>query len=813
MRSIQLALFSCLISIIFIGKCRGQVKPSAIGDFFVGRPAPEFHLKDLDGQDVLLSSFKGNVVVLEFWATWCGPCRVEIPAIEHLSKQFAKKNVVVIGINSEEPEDTIRRFVAKNKMTYRIVPTEHDPSVIRAYAANALPTVVIIDKDGIVAAYQIGVRLDTESILHDHLHHVLSAKYVAPEPKPIPNIPKPVATPQTPVATAESGPDPNWKPTTADEFLARGFARLRMHASPQATADAEEALKLESDSAVAWFLHGRAAYDDQNYRAAIDDFNKVIQGRPNWAEGYHYRALCYSYLGQHERAVPDYRTMLQLKPYAANGHNDLGWALRELQQIPEAKVQLEKAIELEPDYLRAHENLAILFAKQSDSKAELTELAIILHLSPNDQWAKDAKNAAQHGRPLPSHDDNSATSSMKTDTPRPDVKARLISKVMAEYTDEARRAGVSAVVLCSAVVTRDGTLQNIQIKRSAGFGLDESARLAFEQWKFEPATKNGQPVEDTVQMETNFRVGKANHENQTVSLEFTLPPGASRPQMLQGTIPENAKDSSDGELQIALTVDEQGEPQNLSVLKSTSSDWANSALAEIATWRFHAALLNGQPVAAHGTFDLVTRAPRPAGTSNAGTLDPNWQPQTPEEFLARGYARLKNHKYPQAEADADDALKLQPDNVIAWFLRGRAAYDAKDYSAALDAFERTIARRPDWPEAYRYRALVYSQTGQPQRAIPDFQRALELDPDFAAAHNGLAATYMDAAQWDAASSEINKALELEPNLMAARENRAKLLARQSALEAEQKELTAILGLAPNNQWAKDTLEAVHQKMQ
>lgn len=248
-----------------------------------------------------------------------------------------------------------------------------------------------------------------------------------------------------------------------------------------------------------------------------------------------------------------------------------------------------------------------------------------------------------------------------------------------------------------------------------------------------------------------------------------------------------------------------------SVLKSSSTAWANSGVAEVANWRFRPAVLNGQPIAAKATLELETGASGGSGT-NRPAPDPNWQPGTADEFLARGYARLRAHKYPQAEADAVDALKLMPDAVTAWFLKGRAAYDDKEYSTALEAFEKVLSQRADWAEAYRYRGLAYSHSGQHERGVADYQKAIELDPDYGAAYNDLGWAYTELGQLDLAKANLDKALALEPNLISARENRAKLLARQGDFGAEQNELNIILGLAPNNQWAKDTIEAVRQKL-
>jgi thiol-disulfide isomerase/thioredoxin len=177
------------------GGCHASEKPPSTSGLFVGRAAPDFKFRNADGQNTQLSALKGRVVLIDFWATWCGPCRVEIPAIERLAKHFAKKDVVVLGIDTEEDEDAVRRFVAATKINYPIILTKDDPAVARGYAVRALPTAVVIDKDGIVAAYRVGENPATEAALYDEINHVLSSKYVAPRPKATQAAPSPVPEP------------------------------------------------------------------------------------------------------------------------------------------------------------------------------------------------------------------------------------------------------------------------------------------------------------------------------------------------------------------------------------------------------------------------------------------------------------------------------------------------------------------------------------------------------------------------------------------------------------------------------------------
>ena len=126
----------------------------------IGQPAREFELKDLDGSPVRLSELRGKVVVLDFWATWCPPCRRELPAIEKLSREFEDKNVVVLGIDDEGVK-TIRNYCRSTSLTFATL-EDSSGKVHHAYAANAIPNVYIIRPDGIVAHHFVGSREASE---------------------------------------------------------------------------------------------------------------------------------------------------------------------------------------------------------------------------------------------------------------------------------------------------------------------------------------------------------------------------------------------------------------------------------------------------------------------------------------------------------------------------------------------------------------------------------------------------------------------------------------------------------------------------
>jgi peroxiredoxin/outer membrane lipoprotein-sorting protein len=128
----------------------------------VGKPAVDFALKNLDGEPVRLSDFRGKIVVLDFWATWCPPCRHELPTVNKLAEQFKDKGVVFLGIN-DEGAGTVKSFNKKNNYNF-VTLEDKDGKVHRAYRARSIPSVFVIRNDGVVVKHLVGDREENELI-------------------------------------------------------------------------------------------------------------------------------------------------------------------------------------------------------------------------------------------------------------------------------------------------------------------------------------------------------------------------------------------------------------------------------------------------------------------------------------------------------------------------------------------------------------------------------------------------------------------------------------------------------------------------
>jgi len=128
-----------------------------------GGPAPDADLLDLDGKGIRLSSLKGKVVLIDFWATWCGPCRIGLPKTQELHDKFAGKGLAVLAVSKEDAE-LIQAFMKKNNFTF---PSYRDPDgkANTAYGIVSIPTLVVIDRGGNLVSYIVGLQSESAVLL------------------------------------------------------------------------------------------------------------------------------------------------------------------------------------------------------------------------------------------------------------------------------------------------------------------------------------------------------------------------------------------------------------------------------------------------------------------------------------------------------------------------------------------------------------------------------------------------------------------------------------------------------------------------
>lgn len=139
-----IVLFLLVSAIIFAIATRDNEKVLAIGD-----AAPDFELVDLEGNAHRLSEYKGQGVLLNFWGTWCPPCKAEMPYMENQYKEFEEKGVQILAVNIKQSNYTVETFRDQYGLTFPIV-IDKNESVRRAYDVLPLPTTILINEDGII---------------------------------------------------------------------------------------------------------------------------------------------------------------------------------------------------------------------------------------------------------------------------------------------------------------------------------------------------------------------------------------------------------------------------------------------------------------------------------------------------------------------------------------------------------------------------------------------------------------------------------------------------------------------------------------
>lgn len=178
MKKVLIVIF-VLFAVVFASQVINSTKANSINDKTVGsllsdKKAADFRLKTLEGKEIKLSDFRGKIVIVDFWATWCPPCRKGIPDLISLQEEY-KKDLVVIGISLDQ-QNTIKDlkpFIENYKINYPVV--LGDEKVVKDYGGiNAIPTSFIIDQKGNIVDSHIG--LVPKTVYADQIKSLLKKK-------------------------------------------------------------------------------------------------------------------------------------------------------------------------------------------------------------------------------------------------------------------------------------------------------------------------------------------------------------------------------------------------------------------------------------------------------------------------------------------------------------------------------------------------------------------------------------------------------------------------------------------------------------
>jgi peroxiredoxin len=146
-----------LLLALVVCSCSGPTRTSGLKPQGNRKVAPDFSLKDADGRTVRLADFRGKVVLLNFWATWCGPCRIEIPWFVDFERRHKEQGFAVVGISMDEDGwDAVKPFVSRVGINYRVL--MGNDTISQLYGGvESLPTTFLIDREGRIAAIHVGL--------------------------------------------------------------------------------------------------------------------------------------------------------------------------------------------------------------------------------------------------------------------------------------------------------------------------------------------------------------------------------------------------------------------------------------------------------------------------------------------------------------------------------------------------------------------------------------------------------------------------------------------------------------------------------
>jgi thiol-disulfide isomerase/thioredoxin len=156
------------VGVLTVSSMMGRSKPVALDGASTGDPGTpackaesqanlSFTVKDMHGQSVRLADYKGKVLLVNFWATWCGPCKTELPGLIALFDEYKDKGLVVLGISADDDAETLRSFASEWKINYPVLVGRDEQELLDAYGPIfGYPISVIVGRDGAVCGRHVG---------------------------------------------------------------------------------------------------------------------------------------------------------------------------------------------------------------------------------------------------------------------------------------------------------------------------------------------------------------------------------------------------------------------------------------------------------------------------------------------------------------------------------------------------------------------------------------------------------------------------------------------------------------------------------
>ncbi len=168
MKKVLLLVF--LVMLIGPVACKRSTETGEHHTAKLGAEAPDFVLRGVDGKEVSLSHFRGKMVLLEFWATWCPPCRATVPELTAIQEKYYGKGLVVLGVSLDEGVDLpakLSSFSKEFKINYRLLIGDEETE--RAYNVSSIPMTFLIDRNGKVVASYVGYVDNLSAVVSEHM--------------------------------------------------------------------------------------------------------------------------------------------------------------------------------------------------------------------------------------------------------------------------------------------------------------------------------------------------------------------------------------------------------------------------------------------------------------------------------------------------------------------------------------------------------------------------------------------------------------------------------------------------------------------
>jgi peroxiredoxin len=138
----------------------------------VGRDAPDFVLKGMDGRNLRMSEFRGEVVLVNFWARWAGDSRQEMPALDRINTTYGRAGLVVLGVSVDEDLERAREFAGAMKVSYPIL-FDTGSNIGEDYQLQKMPVTILVDRAGVIRYSKVGFKRGDERVYLDHIRELL----------------------------------------------------------------------------------------------------------------------------------------------------------------------------------------------------------------------------------------------------------------------------------------------------------------------------------------------------------------------------------------------------------------------------------------------------------------------------------------------------------------------------------------------------------------------------------------------------------------------------------------------------------------